>query len=244
MKTKYIIIVLLLMALPTASLAQIGGSIFDHVETDELNEHAVELAKAILAKPFADYNYDSMEANCMALIGDHVRGLLDSQMEIEKEHDCKKKKDLLAYQSLLLVTAGTKIFCLDEFNSDKKKYGMNIFLGGLVDGKDAEAIARALKNISEGAEKFGNPYLDNYDFLKVMPQIQKEYKKAVANGEEAEIDPIFKKIMNFSDKQLKEFYTKSIHKYQVDFVTYFLSPEFIAKRAMQIEAIRKSLPCD
>jgi len=239
MKTLYITLVLFFFSMSTTSYAQI--SVFDIVEdakkergdaTDTEKEtssnkknsksEGFDLESMYKFAEFSGYTetlsqYDAetVEANCLKIIGNHVEKLVRIQQQIEAEGDCKKKKDLLGYQSLLMFSAGTKMFCPDEFNSDKVFYAEAIFeIHKDGDSIDRKIIDEALKKIRYGNLEFGNPYSfesEDYDFTT-------EAEEKIAK--------------------------KKYHKSFIDEIVYFLSPEFMAKRGSQIADMRENLPCD
>ena len=265
MKTLYITLVLFFFSMSTTSYAQI--SVFDIVEdakkergdaTDAAEVEADAKATEGMQEFFSettgmkDTGNKPMVGRCLDVMGDHAYKLAELQDQIEKTKDCKKKKELLEYQALLILSGGTKFFCPDEFNSDHIKYG-----------KEISEYFRPLFLILWGGDiEFDNDSSIEYSEIKDMID---EVFESNTNEELKELAKAFLKFQYASDKfgnpyEKDLFNRKALimvflypdseeieldgWNYFVNCFTYFLSPEFMTKRSREISSMRESFPCD
>ncbi|MEM0519658.1 hypothetical protein [Aequorivita flava] len=138
MKSLYAIVCLMCFALPTISYTQI--SVNDLIEDvkkergdatdsgkDAANTKAMEDFIGDMAKTVNTVTNLPLEQRCLELMHAHHKKLLESTALIDKAgSNCLKKKDALELHSLAVLSAGTQIYCPDEFNSDKIEYAILI----------------------------------------------------------------------------------------------------------------------
>ncbi|RFN57685.1 hypothetical protein [Marixanthomonas ophiurae] len=258
MKTLYIILGLFFLNLSTTSYAQI--SVFDIVEdakkergdaTDNAEEDAdAKKMKEGMQKFFGGVNELEdlpMEIKCLTLMKSHQKRLLTNQKEIDNTKGCKKTKDLLEMQALLVLSAGTQIYCPDEFNTDKEYYGRLIlkkkYAYLMRSGYNSEELGKAFYVLQKTSEEFGNPYSK---IAGTFPFILKELHERWMNDPdsgELDLDTILKIAFKLNEEewndQKEEYFSELI-----DYITYFHSPEFMAKRSGEINSLTQSLPCE
>ncbi len=257
MKALYILIGLLFFSLSMTSYAQIN--VFDIVE-DAKNERgdATGSAKEDLDRKaleegmqrfFGDLNeLDDLpvEIRCLVLMKTHHSKLLANQQEVDKAGNCKLTKNLLGMQALLVLSAGTQIYCPDEFNTDKEYYGRLIlkkkYAYLMRSGYNSEELGKAFYVLQKTSEEFGNPYSK---IAGTFPFILKELHERWMNDPdsgELDLDTILKIAFKLNEEewndQKEEYFSELI-----DYITYFHSPEFMAKRSGEINSLTQSLPC-
>lgn len=258
MKPLCLILCLFSFALPTTYYAQIN--VFDIIEEakeergdatdageDDANTKALEEGMQEFFGGLNEMSDNPLEVRCLILMRSHQTKLLVNQQEVDKAGNCKLTKDLLGMQALLVLSAGTQIYCPDEFNTDKEYYGRLIlekkYAYLMRKGYNSEELTEAFYVLQKTSEEFGNPYAK---IAGTFPFISKELRKRWENdGDtgELDLDTILKNAFKLNEEEWndqKEKYFSEL----IDYVTYFHSPEFMANRAKELDQQIKSLPCD
>lgn len=265
MKRIYLLLFSFWFVMPAIMYSQIGGSVFDVAKKEQqkatdagkeasdkkaANQEANDMHNVLMAineyYPMNEYNDDQVEARCLKLIGDHAKELVESQKKVMIAKSCIARKTLLEHQALLILSAGTKMFCSDEFNSDKVYYGgLLIELTVAIPEEERNTpLTHAYNNIVKAGVKFGNPYKKPFNILgQYIDEVIEEIRRMKENGEEADLDEIFAKYVDFTDEQWEEFYFTKASELFVDYINYFMSPEFMATRAKEIADEIETLPC-
>ncbi len=254
MKTKHKLIGLLIMTMPMVSLAQIGGSIFDNVKMDSTERKTLKGTYDFFSKEFTDFDGDTMVERCFKLMGDHAEKLTELQDQIENTDNCKKRKELLEYQALLLLTAGTKLFCPDELNSDKPRYAIEILQfikplsDFLIENRKISVLSMEEKFKVGPAyyEKMMKELRSNTELYEITELVLK-FKKA-----EEKFGNPYTNRYNFVDWLIstEEEYIRNLEAdikdlfNPIDYFTYTLNPAFIVKVTQKIDVMRRSLDCD
>jgi|TARA_R100000479_G_scaffold51000_3_gene24239 hypothetical protein len=268
MKTLYIKLVLFFFSMSIASYAQI--SVFDIVEdakkergdaTDAAEVEADAKAMEGMQQFFSettgmkDTGDKPMAGRCLDVMGDHAYKLAELQDQIEKTKDCKKKKELLEYQALLILSGGTKFFCPDEFNSDHTKYGKEISeyfkpLTELFVGFQLDSIPEDVIFNEEERKKF-NDRMDEILESNTKEELQELVKTLLKfrYADEKLENPYAanlpgKRLMIIFYRQDLYFTDEEHWTMFMNYFTYFLSPQFMAKRSKEINSMIQSLPCN
>ena len=265
MKQFYIVIGLLFFCLSITSYAQI--SVFDVIEdakkergdaTDAAEEDADAKSMEDMQEFFGetlgmkDTGDKPMVGRCLDLMGDHAYKLAELQDQIEKTKDCKKKKELLEYQALLLLSAGTKFFCPDEFNTDHIKYGKEISeyfrpLFEILRGLASDGGRDFVMEDGEIRDKIDEVFESNTsEELKELAKAFLKFKYAdrkFGNPYEKELFTEYGLFLVFLYPDSQEI-TKRAWTELINYFNYFLSPEFMAKRSSEISSMRESLSCN
>lgn len=262
MKYLYITTCFLVLSVTPVSFGQIGGSVFDVVNdatkkakgesddkaiTDKEAKELEEFKKGldVFSEELIKTNNKPMIENCLEIMINHGWQLLRHQGLIIEAGNCRLKKDLLEAQALNLLSAGTKFFCPDELYSDPIRYGEEIIAffepytssGGLFEGNvEAEKAAELLRRHKITGNTFGNPYKIS---LEKMRDGLMEYLNDIEEMGQAENDDAWLDIVNERGERYELALTYLIH-----YFSYYLSPEFIAKRTQEINAEIKALSCD
>ncbi|RDK86966.1 hypothetical protein C8D94_102144 [Marinirhabdus gelatinilytica] len=219
MKTIVLIAAFVWFAVPHILYSQIGGSVFEVTrkaqkkakgEADDEAEEAQEAEDMKnfeeglenFSKELGDLGERPVEVNCMALLSFHAHSLTKQQELIESPvASCHKSKELLEAQALMLLSAGTQIYCPEELYADKLYYGrmiLTIYFSVFIEKDDHyELIKKAFKRLKEASLKFGNPHSE---ILRFYDYIQKEILRRKENGENLEdFDAILKDAMGVEE---------------------------------------------
>lgn len=132
MKISNLLLVFFLIAIPLTIFAQtpIGGSVFDitkkaQKEDKEMKDFGEGLES--FTKNLGIFRTESMVGKCLSIMSEHASSLAELQNQFEETDNCKKKKEYIEAQSLFLLSGGIIIYCPDELNSDKIRYGREMY---------------------------------------------------------------------------------------------------------------------
>tara|TARA_A100000171_G_C2140545_1_gene155528 strand:+ start:15327 stop:16139 length:813 start_codon:yes stop_codon:yes gene_type:complete len=260
MKHLYIVAFLCFTA-PFFANAQVGGSVFETVkkaqneakgEADNAADEAQEAEDlenfekglSVFSEELIKVSDKPMIENCLSIMVNHGYQLFRHQGLVVRAEECKVKKELLEAQALHLLSAGTKFFCPDELYSDIVKYSEEITLFIFPDFyhkdpskrlRQSDVAHELMRRHQLTGDYFNNPYRTNLEMLR---DGLREYFEDLEDSGFAENEDIWYDIANEQgdDYQLA---LKAL----IDYFTYYLSPEFMVKRANEIEKEIKALPC-
>ncbi|WP_347374490.1 hypothetical protein [Aequorivita sp. Q41] len=257
MKSLYTIVCLICLALPTLSYSQIN--VYDLIEDvkkergdatdtgkDAANKKGMEDIMDGLVKSANTVSEQPVEVRCLALMHSHHMKLLISQgMVNQAGGSCKKAKEALEFQAMLVLSAGTQIYCPDEFNSDKVKYAILILEAMFEDYLSGKAYNQSLNEIfdslEEVSEELGNPHAEA---ILLFGRIKENYNRINKPNYTAGIDSFLQnEVYQVTDTKWQELRVK-VYDELIDYITYFHSPGFMADRAFQINSLVQSLACD
>ncbi|MCZ4318428.1 hypothetical protein O4H26_05455 [Aequorivita viscosa] len=163
----------------------------------------------------------------------------------ESKGNCKRAKEGLEFQAMLILSGGTQFYCTDEYNSDKVTYAILIleymFEDYLRGKHPKESLTEIFDRLEELSEDLGNPY---GKAALLFGRIKENYDRADIPNYTAGIDAFLQKeVYQLNDATWQEHRSK-VYEELIDYITYFHSPEFMTDLSVRINSLIESLPCD